>query len=93
MDKKESLSILSSVCKQMEAMSASQLFDYMMKNSDTFRTHVGSLQNMIELSLDLNNLNKDLFVLNEEFVFSSDYIESMNSISNDFGDDIWLQAA
>ena len=49
MDKKESLSILSSVCKQMEAMSASQLFDYMMKNSDTFRTHVGSLQNMIEL--------------------------------------------
>ena len=93
MNKKESLAILSSVCKQMETMSESQLFDYMMKNSNTFRTHIDTLQNMIEISLDLDNLKQDFSASQEADVFSSDYTESTSSDSNNLGDDSWLQAA
>lgn len=93
MDKKESLAILGSVCKQMESMSESQLFDYMMENSNTFRNHIDTLQNMIEIFLDLDNLKKDFSVLQESDIFSSDYTESKGSDSNYFGDDSWLQAA
>lgn len=93
MNKKESLAILSSVCKQMESMSESQLFDYMMKNSNTFRTHIDTLQNMIEISLDLDNLKQDFSVSQEADIFSSDYTESTSSYSNNLGDDSWLQAA
>ncbi len=93
MNKKESLAILSSVCKQMESMSESQLFDYMMNNSNTFRTHIDTLQNMIEISLDLDNLKQDFSVSQEADIFSSDYTESTSSDSNNLGDDSWLQAA
>ena len=93
MNKKESLAILSYVCKQMESMSESQLFDYMMKNSNTFRTHIDTLQNMIEISLDLDNLKQDFSASQEADVFSSDYTESTSSDSNNLGDDSWLQAA
>ena len=93
MNKKESLAILSSVCKQMESMSESQLFDYMMNNSNTFRTHIDTLQNMIEISLDLENLKQNFSASQEADVFSSDYTESTSSDSNNLGDDSWLQAA
>ena len=93
MNKKESLAILSSVCKQMESMSESQLFDYMMENSNTFRTHIDTLQNMIEISLDLDNLKQDFSASQEADIFSSDYTESTSSDSNNLGDDSWLQAA
>lgn len=93
MNKKESLAILSSVCKQMESMSESQLFDYMMNNSNTFRTHIDTLQNMIEISLDLDNLKQDFSVSQEADIFSSDYTESTSSDSNNLGDDSWIQAA
>ena len=93
MNKKESLAILSSVCKQMESMSESQLLDYMMNNSNTFRTHIDTLQNMIEISLDLDNLKQDFSVSQEADIFSSDYTESTSSDSNNLGDDSWLQAA
>ena len=91
MDKKESLAILSSVCKQMESMSESQLFDYMMKNSDTFRTHIDTLQNIIEISLDLDNLSLSASL--ESDSFSSDYTEAKLTANSKLGDDTWLQAA
>lgn len=93
MNKKESLAILSSVCQQMESMSESQLFDYMMENSSTFKTHIDELQDMIEISLDLDNLKQELSTMKEDVMFSSDYIEPINSVTNSFGDDIWLQVA
>lgn len=37
MTKQESLSILQSINQQMDALSNEELFDYMMKNSPTFR--------------------------------------------------------
>lgn len=93
MNKKESLAILSSVCKQMESMSESQLFDYMMENSNTFRTHIDTLQNMIEISLDLDNLKQEFSASQEADIFSSDYTESKNLNITNIGDDSWLQAA
>lgn len=93
MNKKESLAILSSVCKQMESMSESQLFDYMMENSDTFRTHIDTLQNMIEISLDLDNLKQEFSASQKADIFSSEYTESKSLDVTNFGDDSWLQAA
>lgn len=93
MNRNESLAILDSVCKQMEAMSESQLFDYMMENSQTFRNHIDELQNMIEISLDLSTLKQELSALREADSFSSVYTEQSGLVTDIMGDDSWLQAA
>lgn len=77
----------------MEAMSETQLFDYMLTNSKTFRNHIDTLQSMIEISLDLDNLKQGFSASQEADFFSSDYTESKNTDITHFGDDTWIQAA
>lgn len=95
MTKEESLAILGSVCKQMESMSESELFDYMMSNSETFRNHIDELSNIVEIILDLHNMKQDFSSSQKEDDSSSDFTRSNDSGSYtcSFGDDIWLWEA
>lgn len=93
MNKTESLAILNSVYKQMESMTESQLFDYMMNNSPTFRNHIDELQNTIEISLDLDDCSKDIISSAESESVSSKFMESKASNIKNHEDDSWLQAA
>lgn len=93
MNKDESLAILDSVCQKMESMTESQLFDYMMEKSETFRKYIDTLQSTIEISLDLDNLKQGFSFWQSGEVFSSDYTEPKKLNINNLGDDSCLQAA